>query len=200
MNKNEALRDFVEKYVKGQWQHEFIAIDEEYRKNKESIDKGLKLAFESLCKKAIALQEIKAKGKIKYIYFSFLRTSIMENTAFYRLDAYDEKWFLDKQECSVMWDADFIFRNLFNHIEEIQTKTVAYARKITPIDIEEIKFCEALKYNTLTIEFLKEMVPVLIECEAYKEMVKDTDITILAGEFMDISEVLYESVQDGKVE
>ena len=62
MDKNEALKDFVEKYVKGQWQQEFIAIDEEYRKNKESIDNGLKFAFESLCKKAIDLQQIKVKG------------------------------------------------------------------------------------------------------------------------------------------
>lgn len=200
MDKNEALKDFVEKYVKGQWQQEFVAIDEDYRKNKEHIDEGLKFAFESLCKEAITLQNRNAKGKIKYIYFSFLRTSIMGNTSFYRLDAYDEKWFLDKQECFVMWDADFIFRNLFNHIKELQTKTGGYARKITPIDIEEIKFCEALKYHTLTMEFLKEMIPMLIEGEAYKEMVKTPDITILAGEFMDLSEPLYEAVQDRVVE
>lgn len=191
MDKNEALKDFVEKYVKGRWQHEFVAIDEKFRENKASIENGLKAAFESLCNRVLTLQNQNAKGSIRYIYFSFLRTSIMEDNAFYRIDAYDEKWFLDKEECFAMWNADFIFRNLFDHMKEIKTKTCDYARKISPIDIEEIKQCEALKYNTLTTEFIKEMIPMLIECKPYKEMAKAPDINILAGEFMDRSEVLY---------
>lgn len=191
MDKNEALKDFVEKYVKGRWQHEFVAIDKKFRENKASIENGLKAAFESLCNSVLTLQNQNAKGSIRYIYFSFLRTSIMEDNAFYRIDAYDEKWFLDKQECFAMWDADFIFRNLFDHMNEIKTKTGDYARKISPIDVEEIKQCEALKYHTLTTEFIKEMIPMLIECKPYKEMAKAPDINILAGEFMDRSEVLY---------
>lgn len=191
MDKNEALKDFIEKYVSGRWQYEFVAIDEKYRKNKEHIDNSLKCAFEALCKNVLSLQQQNAKGNIKYIYFSFLRTSIIENTAFYRLDAYDERWFLDKEECFSLWDCDFIFRNLFDHMEEIQTKTGGYARKITPMDINDIKLIEALKYNTLATEFIKEFIPELIECTPYKEMGKSPDINILAGEFMDRSEVLF---------
>ena len=196
MDKNEALKDFVEKYVKGRWQHEFVAISEGFKENKDIIENGLKSAFESLCNRAITLHNQNAKGNIKYIYFSFLRTSIMEDTAFYRIDAYDEKWFLDKEECFAMWDAEFIFRNLFDHMKETKTKTGGYARKITPIDIEEIKQCEALKYHTLTMEFIKEMIPMLIECTPYKDMAKAPDINILAGEFMDRSEVVYKAVND----
>lgn len=131
------------------------------------------------------------KGEICTIYFSFLRTSIMENSAAYRLDAYDENWFLDRTECSVVWEADFIFAPLFRRMAELETVKFCYARKITSMDIERIKLMEAIKYHLLTVEFMRSMVPMLLECQGFCQMAKSPQICLLAGEYRDQSEVLY---------
>jgi hypothetical protein len=77
-------------------------------------------------------------------------------------------------------------------MEELEEKKKEYARKITSMDIEQIKLLEALRYNPLVIEFIREMIPKLIETEGYKEMGKNPNICILAGEYMDANEKLYE--------
>lgn len=183
--------DFIKKYVGDRWQEEFLAVDERYVKDKENIENRLINSFEALCKKAMELQKEEKKGAIKYIYFSYLRTSIKENKATYRLDAYDENWFLDNEECSTLWNADFIFSSLFKHMEELEESRKPYLKRITAMDIEKIKLIEADKYKVLTNEFIKSLVEKLIETEGYKEMNKDEEICIIAGEYMDVCETLY---------
>lgn len=191
LDKNNALQEFGEKYVLDQFAQEVLAIEERYKKKKEGIEKELFTTFDALCQNAIRLQAQGKKGNIQYIYISFLRTSIMENTSFYRMDAYDENWFLDKEECTALWNADFIFQSLFTHMEKLEEKKKEYVRKVTSMDIDEIKLQEAVKYHMITVEFIRAMAPKLIEIESYKEMGKTAELRILAGEYMDQSEILY---------
>jgi len=194
MDKQTALQDFVEKYVLHQWEHELLAIDQRYNQNKANIENGLTAAFAKACEKALKLQDQGPKGDIQYIYLSLLRTSIMNNTAMYRIEAYDQNWYLDQEECYALWEADFIFKSLFQNMNELETKKADYARKITSMDIERIKQNEAIKYHILAVEFIREMLPRLIETDGYKQMGKTLDISIMAGEYMDQSEIL-----DGKL-
>ncbi|MFB6367940.1 hypothetical protein ACFCP7_28810, partial [Paenibacillus elgii] len=149
MTKDEALQDLLERYVFDRWQFDLPEIDERYRQEKELIEQGFLAAFEAVCRQAVKLQEKGRKGDIYYVYISFLRTSIMADTAEYRMDAYDENWFLDPEECASLWSADFIFAPLFRRMGELGETRKAYARKITSMDIEKIKLIEAYKYHLL---------------------------------------------------
>ncbi|MED4570700.1 hypothetical protein P9302_14605 [Brevibacillus agri] len=191
MDKQAAMHDFLQNHVMDRWQYDLIEIDQRYREKKESIESGFVDTFNALCTQAAIQQEQGKKGEICTIYFSFLRTSIMENSAAYRLDAYDENWFLDRTECSVVWEADFIFAPLFRRMAELETVKSCYARKITSMDIERIKLIEAIKYHLLTVEFMRSMVPMLLECQGFCQMAKSPKICLLAGEYRDQSEVLY---------
>lgn len=191
MNREEAIQDFMERYVIDRWQDEILAIDERYAKNKASIEKELTDAFVKVCHQAQLLQQQQRKGSIHYIYFSFLRTSILENKSIYRIDFYDENWFLDNEECCGHWDVDFIYHSLFQHMRELEEKRKAYARKVTAMDIEHFKLFEAFKYNMLVIEFIREQLPALLEQEAFKGVKCSEELHILAGEYMDQSEILY---------
>lgn len=191
INKETALKDFIEKHVQERWIKNIEIINKNYIENSDKIESQFIKTFEKLCKKAISLQNEGNKGEISYIYISFLRTRIMENTAFYRIDAYDSNWFADKEECFEFWDADFMFKDFFQHMEELELYKSDYLRKITSMDIERIKKYEAIKYHIFAIEFVRTMIDQLIEVEKYKEMLKTPNIVILAGEYMDQTEVLY---------
>lgn len=199
-NKEAALKEFIEKYAADSFAVELFNIDDRYKENKELIDKSFMISFVGLCKKALKLQKEGKKGSIKYIYFSFLRTSIMENKAFYRFDAYDENWFLDQAECSTLWKADFILSSLFKLCRELEIKKAEYGKAVTSMDIEKIKLLEAQKYNITAYEFIKEMVPKLIEMPEYLEMNKTSDLAISFGEYMDQSEVIYKASEAEKQE
>lgn len=191
INKEKVLQDFIKDNVYQRWQYELNEIDKRYKQNKENIENELISAFELVCEKSLKLQNQGEKGDIKYIYISFLRTSIIDNKSFYRMDTYDENWFLDKKECFSLWNSDFIFASLFNHTKDLEHKKADYFGKITSMDIDRIKFLESTKYHVLAIEFIRNLILIFTENSKYKEMGKTHDICILAGEYMDQSEILY---------
>jgi len=190
-NKEEILTDFQCKYVINAWINKFLEIDETYKSNKCDIEENLVLTFDKICGQAICLQEKQSKGEIKYIYFSLLRTSILENKGEYRIDFYDENWLLDKEECSINIDLSFIFNSIFNYKEELKEKKKEYGKNITDMDIENIILKEIDKYHILAVEFLKTMIEKFIETSSYKGMKKAEDIAILAGEYMDVTQIIY---------
>lgn len=197
-DKQGSLQDFYEKYVDGRWVDNFLKIDEKYKDNKEKIEADIVQKFDDICKITSTLQISKLKGNIKYIYFSFLRTNIIEDKADYRIDFFDENWFLDKVECSININLDFVFDFLFSHMEELKVRANEYGRSVTLMDIEEIKIIESEKYNILAIEFLSDIINKLIEIPAYKEMEKSEDILIMAGEYMDRTDVIYPIQEENK--
>lgn len=195
VNKEEILNEFLEKYVSDRWFHEFNNIDEIYKRNKNVINEELKSKFSSVCKLGIYLQEQEVKGEIQYIYFSLLRTSLLENKGEFRIDFYDEKWFLDKAECSVNISLDFIYNSLFKHIEELKEKKKEYGRVITDMDIEEIMLLESSVYHILSVEFFRKFIDELLELPSYKELKKSSDVKVMAGEFMDAVDLIYPKEQ-----
>jgi hypothetical protein len=186
-----VLQDFISKHVVENWHEQLLRVNENYSANRDNIEKSFVSAFEAACSNAARYIKQGLKGDIQYICISFLRTSIMENKALYRIDLYDRRWYLDTQECCVMWDADFIFSVLFKQIELLMIEKKQFGRMITDIDIDNVKLAEALKYHTLAIEFVRSMISRLMENTAYIDMGKTPEICIMMGEYRDFNEVLY---------
>ncbi|BCZ47460.1 hypothetical protein psyc5s11_35270 [Clostridium gelidum] len=196
VNKEKIMDEFKTKYVEGRFYEESPKIYEMFEDNKKSIIEELILKFKEVCKKAINMQEQGLKGEIKYIYISYLRTSLMQNLGVYRIDFYDDKWLLDKEECFINIDLSFIYEPLFNHMEELQIKRKEYGRTITEMDIEKIKIKEGNKYHRLGIKILESIVNDFVECDEYKEMKKNYEISILAGEYCDEAVLIYETSKE----
>ena len=193
VDKEKVINEFKAKYVDKRFGEETFKIYEKFNSNKEEIKEEIISEFKKVCAYAIELQEKGLKGIIQFIHISYLRTSLMENMGIYRIDLYDDRWFVDKEECSVNISLDFIYQPLFSHISELEQHKKEYGRTITEMDIERIKLKEAEKYHDLAIKILKSMINDFIECEEYKDMKKHEEIMILAGEYRDEAILLYES-------
>lgn len=193
VDKEKVLDEFKRKYVEGRFYEQSSKIYEYFEENKESIKKEILISFREGCKRALELQSSGTKQDIKFIYISYLRTSIMENKGIYRIDFFDERWFMDKEECSVDFDMDFVYEPLFKHMEELNEKKSEYGRTITEMNIDKIKMKESERYNKIALNILDDMVEDFINIDEYKEMKKSDEIRIFAGEYMDKVRVLYEN-------
>ncbi|ASR46419.1 hypothetical protein B4V02_06865 [Paenibacillus kribbensis] len=200
MNRDAALQDLLEKHVFTEWLHDLALIENNFLTRQQAIEEELIAALESLCKLATFQHEQGRKGDIRYIYISLLRTRVMRNKAVYRIDAYDENWFLDEAECAVEWSADFVFEPLFNRMAKLEKLKSDYARKVTTMDIEQIQQIEAVKYHLLTVEFLKSQMPAFIATPSLERMPKADTCTIFAGEYRDDSQLLCCFTRRGEAE
>lgn len=196
VDKEKIMDEFKTKYVEGRFEEEYPKIQEKLNKDKEVIKEEIITKFKEVCNKAKNMQEENLKNQIQYIYISYLRTSLMQNTGIYRIDLYDDKWFLDKEECSVDIDLRCIYNSLFVHAEELQDRKKAYGRTITEMDVEKIKLKEGDKYHKIGIDIFKTLVSDLVKCEEYKEMKKSEEICIFAGEYRDEAVLIYEALKE----
>ena len=193
VDKEKILQEFKDKYVNNRFINEIPKINKKIEKNEKVIKNEILLNFNKVCENAKNLQNQNLKKEIKFIYISFLRTSLLENKGIWRIDLFDENWFLDKEECFINLDFSFIYEDLFDFIEGLQEKKKEYGRSITEMDIEKIKLQEGDKYHNLIMRFFENKINELIECENFKEMNKHNELMIFTGEYMDEVELLYES-------
>lgn len=198
VDKEKVMAEFKAKYVEGHFEEEYPKIQEKLNKDREAIQKEIIFKFKEVCNKAKNMQEENLKNQIQYIYISYLRTSLLQNLGIYRIDLYDDKWFLDKEECSVDIDLSFIYEPLFLHVDELQERKKAYLRTITEMDVEKIKLKEGNKYHKFGMDIFKDLALDLVKCEEYKEMKKSEEICIFAGEYLDEAELIYKNPINNK--
>ena len=194
LNRDESrkkVEKFYQDYIKNKWIEIFVELDKEYQKNLNVIINDVVRDFSKVCQRVIELQKRNEKEKVKYIYFSFLRTNILADNGDFRVDIYDENWFLDNKKCSGSIDMSFVFKYLFNFIEEIKKNSLENKISMSDIELEKIKLEESERYKILAIEYLKTIVLKMVEDEKYKQMIKDENIYIIAGEYMDECQLIY---------
>lgn len=183
--------EYYNQYVRDKWVGNLIQIDINYEEKYEEIKESLKNQFQNICKEVLLQQENNEKGSIKYIYISFLRTNVLENNSNYRVDFYDEDWFLDKVESSGNMDMSFVFSYLYKFIDDLKEEIQKNKIKLSEVEIEKIKLDDSEKYNILAIEYLKSLIEDIIDGDYYKKLNKSDKIYIMSGEYMDNSTLLY---------
>lgn len=189
-DRDSALDEFLQQHVLEGWLGDLPLIEQRFAEQQEIIEQSLMDSLREACRIAAKLQSAGQKGPIRYMYISLLRTGIMSNEATYRIDCYDERWFLDPVDGAVHWNADFTFQPLFDRMRQLDELRRPYGRRITVMDIEKIQQIEAIKYHTLTVEFIKSMMPVWVEHPEWNGLQKAPGCAIYAGEFRDESELL----------
>lgn len=183
--------EYYNQYIRDKWVGNLIQIDINYEEKYEEIKESLKNQFQNICKEVLLQQENNEKGSIKYIYISFLRTNVLENNSNYRVDFYDEDWFLDKVESSGNMDMSFVFSYLYKFIDDLKEEIQKNKIKLSEVEIEKIKLDDSEKYNILAIEYLKSLIEDIIDGDYYKKLNKSDKIYIMSGEYMDNSTLLY---------
>ena len=196
VDKEKVMAEFKIKYVEGYFEEVFPKIEDKLNKDKDIIKAEIISKFKEVCNKAKNMQEENLKNEIKYIYISYLRTSLIVNSGYYRIDLYDDKWFLDKEECATDIDLSFIYEPLFEHEKELKEKRKEYGLTITEKDIEKIKLKEGDKYHRVGVKILRSMVNDFVECDDYKKMNKNDEISIFAGEYIDEAVLIYETPKE----
>ncbi|MCT4508151.1 MAG: hypothetical protein N4A48_05205 [Tepidibacter sp.] len=192
VDKMDKITHFYENHIENSHQEVFINIEEDYIKNKDKIIENIQNTINKTCKEIYNLQQNEEKLPIKYIFISFLRTQILKNSSNYRVDFYDDRIFLDEDNCHCYFDMDFIFKPFFKKMDEIEKKkdNPMYMRQVTSIDVEDFKLYESLKYNLLVKEILKENMDTIFECEGFDLLEKDDELIVVFGEYKDNFEII----------
>lgn len=132
------------------------------------------------------LQRDNRVGEVKYVQFSFLRTCVLLDAPWYRIDLYDKNWRISEVECVVSWHPAFLeaeFQEIATDLHEIFKKsgiaTYHYEKRL-------LKVAEELH------KVFTSLLPELFELEVEEQQqIFFHFVDVYCGEFLDECQQVY---------
>ena len=158
--------------------------------------------FEGYCEKIASMQEAGKKGAIAFINFSVLRTNILARNHELRIDAYDENWYLDRGECSGVYDVSQLYRWLDVFADNLEATRKKYMGKLKYSKKQKLIFEESDKYLIFVAELMRVAIKKAVQTEAYHKTTRHEVFVICIGGYQDRVDILYKedsSAKDAKV-
>lgn len=154
--------------------------------------------FSAYCEKIYQMQKQGEKGAIAYVHFSILRTNILLKKHELRLDAYDERWYMDPVECSGSYQVVEVYSYLEKFgdiVEQLRSKS---GGKISLVEAQKRVFTESNIYLFYIAELIRVGMRDVLQTEAYKRIERAPCFVVCIGGFLDRFDILYKDDRTAK--
>lgn len=178
-----------------------LNLDDYVKKHFEQLVRQFVDCFSAYCDKIYQMQQEGIKGAIAYVHFSVLRTNILLKKHELRLDAYDERWYMDPVECSGCYPVGEIYSYLEkygNIVDDLQRKSNG---KVSLAEAQKKIFNESNIYLFYVAELIRIGMRNILQTEAYQRIDRAPCFAVCIGGFMDRFDILYKedhTVKDSK--
>ncbi|WP_164515079.1 pentapeptide repeat-containing protein [Paenibacillus lentus] len=160
-----------------------------YWPNRMDMHRGeLIEAFRKLCIRIGQQQSSGQKAPIAYIHFSFLRTWLLQDRVIYSIEAYDDRWYVDRNECLELLELPWLYPLLQSFKQDLGH---ALFRQVPDTEIDAIVLREFTVLHQYIREWIRSLVPELIALPEFLAIERADVLRIRAGEFKDFSEQLW---------
>lgn len=180
--------------AKQMYQKSIKEIEETFEQQKSNIAVSMLKSITSGLEHYNKLELKNEVGMLNYIYFSFLRTSIIFNNSDYRLDFYDDRNRICLIECTEKWNFDFIFshlKHIYNKLKEkfdSQTKVPGY-------ELDDIIYNLAEEYRKLADKKIVLVMQFIIEQNG-NILFGEKKIKFFTGDYFDWAILIFEYNQE----
>ncbi|MCI9584316.1 hypothetical protein D3Z50_03545 [Clostridiaceae bacterium] len=158
-------------------------IEEEFIQKESEIARSFAIPLFDGLKRYASLEREKAVGELKYIYVSFLRTSIIAGSPNYRLDFYDDRNRCSLIECSEEWNFNYIF-DFLKHIDNSLKKMFKEQTRVPEYELDNIIFELAEHYRKISDKKIDSVIKYMIE-NREEHIAFNHTVKIYIGDFLD---------------
>lgn len=194
MNKEEALAHFTEHVLQVKRKEMLQAVDLYFDRHQAELVQAFIESFRQLCWQIIQMQRNQLKGKIAYITYSLLRTEMIAGRFCYLMEAFDHRWFFDRQECQAMHDASWAGHFLERLAKELAVSSKRYVARILPPDVDRMMLAEAVYYHRYVQKLAQLALPKAVELPEYQCIEKEEKVEVRVGEYLDRSDIVYQEL------
>lgn len=197
MYDEQALEHFKQTVVLP-WHHaELLKMEQDYRRLREQWAAHFIEHFQQFCHRILDCQRSGDKGEIGYITYSLLRTGLMDGQPAYVAEAFDERWFFDRQPMQMAYDPTWAFDPLRGLEEKWEPAARMYAGKIPRPLLEKLKLAEVVHFHSYVAELIRYAMPQAAQLPEFQALAKSPVFEVRAGEYMDHSVTVYKEDKRG---
>ncbi|MFM9276551.1 pentapeptide repeat-containing protein [Paenibacillus jiagnxiensis] len=197
MYDEQALEHF-KKSVVLPWHHaELLKMEQDYRRLREQWAAHFIEHFQQLCRRILDCQRAGGKGEIGYITYSLLRTGLMDGQPAYVAEAFDERWFFDRQPVQMGYDPTWAFDPIRGLEEQWESAARMYVGKIPRSLLGKLKLAEAVHFHSYVTELIRYAMPQAAQLPEFLALAKSPVFELRVGEYMDHSVTAYKEDKRG---
>lgn len=128
--------------------------------------------------------------KIRYVDFSILKVSILNEKYEIFVAAYDKNWYAGEMIYE-SFCIDYVFKGLTEIRDDLYKKAKKYVGKIRCSSIDQYILKKSSEYNNYLTFFFIEYLKQYDEEESFKEMNKEKLVTVIYGDYKGNSQIVY---------
>ncbi len=194
MDRKEEFMTAMEYILPEQFSKSSRSITLHCEKHSKEIVHTFLEAFKAAVEQTTILQDQKKKGKVRYILFSHLYSSIFLQRYLIRIDLMDHAFYSDSSQAVSYWDARDIYQLFEEDVEAIRKELGKNFPRIYEYEADFIRYAYAPYYHGVTKAFLLAM---LEEALPERNFLPQQDrlesfVSILFGEYMGEADVLFQ--------
>jgi len=175
----------VEDFLINQLNENTIELLKYFEDNKQEIISDFLTHFLVLCEKAIWQQEMGIKAPIAYVHIGFLRSSLLTKSYEFRMGLHDEKFWLDKEDTSIYWKADFFFQYVESDVEEVRKMLKPYPH-LPESEAYEIGYRYAQCYLIPAArQIIQDIMIEVLQIPELERLHLDKNLSIVFGGYME---------------
>jgi len=191
MNKEEALLQWRDLFYRPLLEQALDRVEQNFNANQQQLITDMQGRFQEFYQQIAEMQAHEDKQPIMYIHLSLLRTSILQQSYLYLMEAYSDEWYEDEVECRSVYPAAWIYEYYSTFVEELKLSCKRYMGVLTPVDAEQAGIEAIPHFHQYAVSLLRLAVPEMVQTTSYKQIVKAERLMIRCGDYKDISESVY---------
>lgn len=190
---------FLQNNMEELFQNSCEKIQTELNINAEKIWNDFQSPINKCLNKAKELQHQNQKGSIQYLVFSIMQYGLCFDRIELRIDTLDDGFYLDMQEASAHYYADFLQDFFHKDLESLYKKASEQFVRIQHYEQVQIKKKYAEYYYSLLFHVVKELIDLVYE-NVLDSGIPITDrFKIIFGEYMDNAVILHDEEADNEI-
>ena len=155
------------------------------------IWKNFQAAVRECLEKTRIFQQQKQKGILHYLAFSPMQYAPFLDRLELRIDALDDGFYLDTQEASAHYYADFLQDRFLQDLIFLYEKAAEKFIRIQHFEQVQIRQNYAEYYDALLFQMIKALTGLILETVEESEVHAAGSLRIICGDYMDHAVILY---------
>ena len=131
---------------------------------------------------------------MRWVYLSFLRSSVLHGVPCYRIDFYDERDQISEQECAGAWEFEYVFQHLKDIYHQLQVE-FSHQSRVKECELDAVVYHLAERFKKEAEKLIPEIVRSFME-EYGTDFFGEESVNFRLGELFDKSELVLQWNQD----
>lgn len=191
--RKETIMELMEQIMPEQFIKSSKRTEQFCEEHSREMAVGFLEVFQDGMERTKRMQETGEKGKIQYLLFSHLYSSMFLHRYVIRMDVMDQEFYHDRNPVERYWDAGSIYRLFEEDVEGIRNQVGQHVPRIQAHETDMIRYAYAPYYHGLSKAFIQAMLEEILTEEAILPQMGrwEEQVRILFGEYMGQADTLF---------